>query len=78
MWSGTSTYINGNTTTSLSTLVQAHSHAVTFEPESQGQVAMVIYEWVDSRYLGKVVDPNAEYLPVSCLNVATRVASANI
>ncbi|KAF8349669.1 lung seven transmembrane receptor-domain-containing protein [Amanita rubescens] len=36
---------------------------VTFEPESQGQVAMVIYEWADSGYLGKVIDPNADYLP---------------
>jgi hypothetical protein len=76
MWSGTSTYINGNIK-HLSTLIQAHSHVVTFEPESQGQVAMVIYEWADSGYLGKVIDPNADYLPVSCLDIATRVASVN-
>ncbi|KAK2461568.1 hypothetical protein APHAL10511_006031 [Amanita phalloides] len=36
---------------------------VTFDPSSQGQLAMVIYEWADAAYLGKVVNPEAEYLP---------------
>ncbi|KAF8700877.1 hypothetical protein AX14_000643 [Amanita brunnescens Koide BX004] len=38
----------------------------TFEPHSQGQVAMVIYEWADSGYLGTVIDPNADYKTYVC------------
>lgn len=26
---------------------------------------MVVYEWADSKYLGKVTDPSNDYLPVS-------------
>ncbi|KIL71694.1 hypothetical protein M378DRAFT_64852 [Amanita muscaria Koide BX008] len=36
---------------------------VTFDASSQGQLAMVVYEWTDSKYLGKVIDTNAGYLP---------------
>lgn len=32
---------------------------------------MVVYEWADSRYLGKVIDPNADYY-VSCSNNVSR------
>lgn len=38
---------------------------VTFDSSSQGQVAMVIYEWADAQYLGKVTDPTDDSLPVS-------------
>lgn len=38
---------------------------VSFESKSQGQVAMVIYEWSDYQYLGKVTSEIDEYLPVS-------------
>jgi hypothetical protein len=37
---------------------------VTFSEESQGQLAMVIYEWTDYRYLGKVTSETEDYLPV--------------
>jgi len=40
---------------------------VTFEDNSQGQVAMVIYEWKDVEYLGKATGPQDDYLPV-CLH----------
>ena len=41
---------------------------VSFESNSQGQLAMVIYEWSDYQYLGKVTSEIDEYLPVSfCL-----------
>ncbi|KAH9065780.1 lung seven transmembrane receptor-domain-containing protein [Lactarius vividus] len=36
---------------------------VTFESKSQGQLAMVIYEWGDYQYLGKVTSEIDEYLP---------------
>ena len=39
---------------------------VTFAAESQGEVAMVIYEWQDVVYLGKQTSTD-EYLPVRCL-----------
>ncbi|KAJ8474622.1 hypothetical protein ONZ45_g15889 [Pleurotus djamor] len=35
---------------------------VTFDSTSQGQLAMVVYEWTDSDYLGKVTNPE-EILP---------------
>ncbi|SRR6266702_4718771 len=38
---------------------------VTFESKSQGQLAMIIYEWCDYKYLGKVTSEIDEYLPVS-------------
>ena len=38
---------------------------VSFESNSQGQLAMVIYEWSDYQYLGKVTSEIDEYLPVS-------------
>jgi hypothetical protein len=39
---------------------------VTFDSTSQGQVAMVIYEWSDVEYLGKVTSTVGD-LPVSAL-----------
>jgi hypothetical protein len=65
MWSGKSTYINGNinnTPLKILLLIQA---IVTFAAGSQGQLALVVYEWADSKYLGKVTNPNESYLPVS-------------
>jgi hypothetical protein len=41
-------------------------HKVTFDSSSQGHVAMVIYEWEDAPYLGKVTNPDP-YLPVGFL-----------
>lgn len=38
--------------------------SVTFEP-SQGQLAMVIYEWNDVKYLGKITSTTDDTLPVS-------------
>ncbi|KAG6832564.1 hypothetical protein H0H92_000193 [Tricholoma furcatifolium] len=39
------------------------SITVSFDATSQGQVAMVIYEWTDVKYLGKSTDPTNDYLP---------------
>lgn len=39
---------------------------MTFAAESQGEVAMVIYEWQDVIYLGKQTSTD-EYLPVRYL-----------
>jgi hypothetical protein len=39
--------------------------SVSFEAHSQGQLAMVIYEWEDVKYLGKATDPMDNALPVS-------------
>ena len=40
---------------------------VTFDQGSQGQLAMVIYEWGDYKYLGKVTSEEEECLPVCTL-----------
>ena len=51
-----------------STLQEKHCNIyllVSFEANSQGQLAMVIYEWEDVKYLGKVTDPTDDTLPVS-------------
>ncbi|KIY51272.1 hypothetical protein FISHEDRAFT_64294 [Fistulina hepatica ATCC 64428] len=37
--------------------------SVTFDASSQGQVAMVIYEWADAQYLGKETSVEDDYLP---------------
>jgi hypothetical protein len=36
---------------------------ITFDKSSQGQLAMVVYEWSDSRYLGKVTSLSDDSLP---------------
>lgn len=38
---------------------------ITFDNSSQGQLAMVIYEWSDSQYLGKITSLSDDTLPVS-------------
>lgn len=65
MWGGSSAYINGQYTFTvlnywLTRLV------VTFDKTtSQGNLAMVIYEWADVKYLGKPTISNTdEELPV--------------
>ncbi|KAH9049366.1 lung seven transmembrane receptor-domain-containing protein [Lactarius hengduanensis] len=47
---------------------------VTFESKSQGQLAMVMYEWSDYQYLGKVTSEIDEYLPKTyvCTSDAVR------
>ena len=42
---------------------------VTFDQGSQGQLAMVIYEWGDYKYLGKVTSEEEEWLPVCALSL---------
>ncbi len=38
---------------------------ISFEATSQGNVAMVVYEWADAQYLGKVTSRTDDLLPVS-------------
>ncbi|KAF8898991.1 protein PTM1 [Infundibulicybe gibba] len=47
---------------------------VTFDAASQGQLAMVIYEWADSAYLGKVTDPSNDYLPKTYVCTSSAVS----
>lgn len=48
---------------------------VTFDAaSSHGQVAMVIYEWKDVKYLGKVTSETDDSLPVSDVRVDTPTA----
>lgn len=50
-------------------------YSVTFEPSSQGQVSVVIYEWRDAPFLGKETSKIDDTLPVSycqfCFNSPT-------
>ncbi|KAK7465358.1 hypothetical protein VKT23_005337 [Stygiomarasmius scandens] len=48
---------------------------VTFEPSSQGQVAMVIYEWADAPYLGKITSMTDEYLPKTYVCTSGAIAA---
>jgi hypothetical protein len=48
---------------------------VTFDATSQGQLAMVIYEWSDVEYLGKVTSSSDEDLPVSIVLSLTPIES---
>ncbi len=45
---------------------------VSFDSTSQGHLAMVIYEWKDYQYLGKVTSETDDYLPVSVHSASTR------
>jgi hypothetical protein len=45
---------------------------VSFDSTSQGHLAMVVYEWEDYQYLGKVTSETDEYLPVSSNTVQVR------
>ncbi|KAG5654686.1 hypothetical protein H0H81_007442 [Sphagnurus paluster] len=46
---------------------------VSFDATSQGQVAMVIYEWADAQYLGKSTDPTDDFLPKTYICTARAV-----
>ncbi|RDB28403.1 Membrane protein PTM1 [Hypsizygus marmoreus] len=46
---------------------------VSFDATSQGQLAMVIYEWADAQYLGRVTDPTDDYLPKTYVCTARAV-----
>ena len=66
MWGSSNTFING----APGTRVFVHRNqtsllVVTFDSSSQGQLAMVIYEWKDMQYLGKVTSMVDDMLPVS-------------
>ena len=52
--------------------------AVTFDATSQGQLAMVVYEWADMRYLGKVTSMVDDYLPVSTSPPSDRVPDCDV
>lgn len=45
---------------------------VSFDSSSQGQLAMVIYEWADAPYLGKITSEEDDYLPVSTNHLPIR------
>lgn len=68
MWGSQSTYINGQSPTPnscKSRFPHLDKFVVTFDGKSQGQLAMVVYEWSDMAYLGKVTSTVNTDLPVS-------------
>jgi hypothetical protein len=67
MWGGPSAYINGNFAPSRQAWRCSNVVPVSFDSTSQGDLAMVIYEWADVKYLGKVTTPADDEtdLPVS-------------
>ncbi|TFK36947.1 lung seven transmembrane receptor-domain-containing protein [Crucibulum laeve] len=52
---------------------------VSFDATSQGQLAMVIYEWSDAQYLGKVTssstDPEEDYMPKTYVCTSSAVTA---
>ncbi|KAJ7597591.1 lung seven transmembrane receptor-domain-containing protein [Mycena floridula] len=48
---------------------------VTFNPEAYGQLAMVIYEWTDAKYLGKITSVTDDSLPKTYVCTADAVAT---
>ena len=55
MWADSTTHINGISSRSMYTKrLLISSRTVTFDQDSHGQLAAVIYEWSDVGYLGKV------------------------
>ena len=79
MWGGPSAYING---ISYVLVFATHPHScdpVSFDSMSQGNLAMVIYEWADVKYLGKEtisdVDDAPPVRPTS--NIARRASECN-
>ena len=67
MWGGDNTFINGARVPVRRSYISGLNgiYSVTFDSTSQGQLAMVIYEWKDMAYLGKVTSQDDEYMPVS-------------
>ncbi|KAL0951511.1 hypothetical protein HGRIS_008196 [Hohenbuehelia grisea] len=47
---------------------------VTFDKESKGQLAMVVYEWADAQYLGKVTSDTDDTLPKTYVCTSSAVA----
>lgn len=74
MWGGPSAYING-ILFSQDNFGGAEFSPVSFDSTSQGDLAMVIYEWADVRYLGKVTTPVDDEidLPVSSIPEMARM-----
>jgi hypothetical protein len=70
MWGGSSAYINGMNTRTLLEICLTRL-VVTFDKTtSQGNLAMVIYEWADVKYLGKATISNTdEELPVRYIHL---------
>ena len=65
MWGGSQAYING-THHFLLVCVVSNLQAVSFDNASPGHLAMVIYEWTDVMYLGKITTSETDDdLPVS-------------
>ncbi|KIY69163.1 hypothetical protein CYLTODRAFT_489174 [Cylindrobasidium torrendii FP15055 ss-10] len=48
---------------------------VTFDATSQGNVAMVIYEWADAQYLGKITASENDFLPKTYVCTSSAVLS---
>lgn len=46
-------------------MIIAMIYTVSFDPSSRGQIAMVIYEWRDAKYLGIDTEPDNYLVPVS-------------
>lgn len=68
MWADESTHIDGTSAlrhAPRNTQVHASVTQVTFDATSQGQLSMVIYEWADVEYLGKITSYIDDTLPVS-------------
>lgn len=76
MWGGPSAYING-ILYHLRIVMDPHWNIlVSFDNTSQGNLAMVIYEWADVKYLGKETTPDVDddlpvrlAFPQTCLNI---------
>lgn len=65
MWSSQNTFINGTRPIYEELPTGIKLGLVSFDSTSQGHLAMVIYEWRDYQYLGKVTSETEEQLPVS-------------
>ena len=64
MWTSENTYINGISQPLHIYHRRLVGFSVTFDAKSQGQLASVIYEWEDVKYLGKNASRDGD-LPVS-------------
>ena len=65
MWGGPSAFINGMLRSFQRRVICLTRLIVSFAASSQGQLAMVIYEWADAKYLGNATGSADENLPVS-------------
>ncbi|KAL0576801.1 hypothetical protein V5O48_005171 [Marasmius crinis-equi] len=77
MWASEKTFINGTKSSYKSSVFsQTNSPPVTFDASSQGQLAMVIYEWTDAPFLGKVTSTEDEIIPQKTYICTTKAAAA--